>query len=65
MGDLVGGHSRRTGAIGSAALEQAMHQIQDGEGQPTDRRRAQWLALRPIRPSAPHPVMIHQLRVGV
>jgi hypothetical protein len=38
MGDLVGGHGRRTGAIGSGALKQTMHHIQDREGQPADGR---------------------------
>jgi hypothetical protein len=65
MGDLVGGHGRRGGAVGSGAPQQAMHNIQDGERQPADRRRPQPLARRSIRIGSGHQGIIQQLTAAM
>ena len=65
MRQVVGGLGRRGGAVGSAALEQAMQQVQDGEGQAPDGRGSQWLDQRPMPRRSRHQNIIHQFAAGV
>jgi hypothetical protein len=41
-------------------LQQAMQQVQDGEGEPADSRGSQRLARPPIRMPTSHPAIIQQ-----
>jgi hypothetical protein len=61
MRQVVGGHGGRGGAVRSGALQQAMQQVQDGEGQTTNCRGPHLRSWRPIQLRACHGGIIQQL----
>jgi hypothetical protein len=58
MREVVVGHGRCGGTFGSCSLQDAMREVQDGEGQAADGCGPQWLARRPIRSCACHQSII-------
>jgi hypothetical protein len=65
MREVVVGHGHRGGAVRSGALQDAMHEVQDGERQTSDRRGSQRPSGRPIQLRTCHLGIIRQLAADV